>query len=78
MRRVSENQAGAAWWLRGPVHKRDVSEEPPHTEPAARRRLGLEIWIVLGLSLGMSAIYSVVSIIAKLTRRAGWRRRPPR
>ena len=33
----------------------------------ARRRLGAEIWIVLGLSLGQSAVYSVVSLTAKLT-----------
>jgi uncharacterized protein len=57
--------------MRGPANGREMSEEPPHTEPAARQRLGLEIWIVLGLSLGMSAIYSVVSIIAKLTREGG-------
>lgn len=33
----------------------------------ARRRLGAEIWIVLGLSLGQSAVYSLVRIIARLT-----------
>jgi membrane protease YdiL (CAAX protease family) len=32
-----------------------------------RRRLTAEIWIVLGLSLGQSAIYSVISLTAKLT-----------
>lgn len=32
-----------------------------------RRRRTLEIWIVLGLSLGQSAIYAVVSLVAKLT-----------
>ncbi|GAA3631722.1 CPBP family intramembrane metalloprotease [Kineosporia mesophila] len=53
--------------MRGPALRRDVSEEPPHGEPAARRRLTWEIWIVLGLSLGMSGVYSLVSIIAKLT-----------
>lgn len=36
--------------------------------PAVNRaRLGIEIVIVLGLSLGASAIYSIVSIIARLT-----------
>lgn len=32
-----------------------------------RRRLAVEIWIVLGLSLGQSAVYSVISLVAKLT-----------
>jgi membrane protease YdiL (CAAX protease family) len=36
-------------------------------EGPARRRLGAEIWIVLGLSLGQSAVYSVISLTAKLT-----------
>ncbi|HSI26820.1 MAG TPA: CPBP family intramembrane glutamic endopeptidase [Aeromicrobium sp.] len=33
-----------------------------------RGRSGSEIWIVLGLSLGQSAVYALVSLIAKLTR----------
>lgn len=42
------------------------------TEAAAalqpgRKRRTIEIWIVLGLSLGQSAVYAVVSLIAKLT-----------
>ncbi|WP_370882598.1 CPBP family intramembrane glutamic endopeptidase [Kineosporia succinea] len=53
--------------MKAPALRRDVSEEAPHTDPPARRRLGWEIWIVLGLSLGMSGVYSLVSIIAKLT-----------
>lgn len=40
---------------------------PPPGERAVRRRLGVEIWIVLGLSLGRSAVYAVVSLVAKLT-----------
>jgi membrane protease YdiL (CAAX protease family) len=32
-----------------------------------RRRIGAEVWIVLGLSLGQSAVYSVISLTAKLT-----------
>ncbi|MDM8086486.1 type II CAAX endopeptidase family protein [Cellulomonas cellasea] len=35
--------------------------------PAVRRRLTAEVWIVLGLSLGQSAVYSLVSIAARLT-----------
>ncbi|WP_203417084.1 CPBP family intramembrane glutamic endopeptidase [Jiangella ureilytica] len=38
------------------------------TETTSRRRLSAEIWIVLGLSLGQSAVYAVVSLIARLTR----------
>jgi len=33
-----------------------------------RRRMGLEVVIVLGLSLGQSAVYSVLRIIERLTR----------
>ena len=33
-----------------------------------RTRLGLEVVIVLGLSLGQSAIYAVLRIIERLTR----------
>jgi len=39
----------------------------------ARRRLSVEIWIVLGLSLGQSGVYAVVSLIAKLTAEGGLR-----
>ncbi|MGZ5366652.1 MAG: CPBP family intramembrane glutamic endopeptidase [Aeromicrobium sp.] len=38
------------------------------------RRLKAEVWIVLGLSLGQSAIYAVVSLITKLTDEGGLRR----
>ena len=34
----------------------------------SRRRLKLEVWIVLGLSLGQSAVYSVVQLLDKMTR----------
>jgi membrane protease YdiL (CAAX protease family) len=32
------------------------------------RRIRLEVWLVLGLSLGQSAVYAVVSLVAALTR----------
>lgn len=32
-----------------------------------RRRIGIEIWILLGLSLGRSGVYAVVEIVARLT-----------
>lgn len=38
---------------------------PPVT--ASARRAAAEVWIVLALSLGQSAVYSVVSLAAKLT-----------
>ncbi len=34
----------------------------------SRRRLRLEMWIVLGLSLGQSAVYSVVQLLDKMTK----------
>ncbi|MGV8978264.1 MAG: CPBP family intramembrane glutamic endopeptidase [Cellulomonas sp.] len=40
---------------------------PQPDQRATGRRLGVEIWIVLGLSLGRSAIYAVVDIVARLT-----------
>lgn len=35
--------------------------------PAGRRRLGAEVWIVLGLSLGQSAVYSALRLYVRLT-----------
>ncbi|WP_446217443.1 CPBP family intramembrane glutamic endopeptidase [Micromonospora sp. IBHARD004] len=37
------------------------------TRPVSRRTLGTETLLVLGLSLGQSAVYAVVSLAAKLT-----------
>ena len=43
--------------------------QPGASEPTmVRTRLGLEVLIVLGLSLGQSAIYAVLRIIERLTR----------
>ncbi|MDG4794596.1 CPBP family intramembrane glutamic endopeptidase [Micromonospora sp. WMMD1082] len=39
--------------------------------PVSRRTLGTETMLVLGLSLGQSAVYATVSIIAKLTAEGG-------
>lgn len=42
--------------------------EAPHArEPAARRRLTAEVWIVLGLSLGQSAVYAALRLYTRLT-----------
>ena len=52
----------------GPSRSAAVGFPPPGTpSPATRTRLRWEIVIVLGLSLGASAVYSVVSIISRLT-----------
>ncbi|MBO3089299.1 CPBP family intramembrane glutamic endopeptidase [Cellulomonas dongxiuzhuiae] len=40
---------------------------PAPGERAVARRLTAEVWIVLGLSLGQSAVYAVVSLVARLT-----------
>ncbi|MBO4207930.1 CPBP family intramembrane glutamic endopeptidase [Micromonospora echinofusca] len=37
------------------------------TRPLSRRTLGSEVLVVLGLSLGQSAVYALVTIIARLT-----------
>ncbi|MCC2321046.1 CPBP family intramembrane glutamic endopeptidase [Cellulomonas xiejunii] len=49
--------------MRGPL----PPGAPAPDQRAVSRRLTAEIWIVLGLSLGKSAVYAVVSLIAKLT-----------
>lgn len=46
------------------------TQPPPHPatpQPASRARVRAEIWIVLGLSLGQSAVYAVLSLLIKLT-----------
>ncbi|MBO4159287.1 CPBP family intramembrane glutamic endopeptidase [Micromonospora antibiotica] len=43
-----------------------MTDEQP-TRPVTRRVLGTETLLVLGLSLGQSAVYAVVSLTAKLT-----------
>ncbi len=40
---------------------------PPVSDRARRRRLTVEVWIVLGLSLGKSGVYALVNIVARLT-----------
>jgi membrane protease YdiL (CAAX protease family) len=39
--------------------------------PALRRQLTFEVWLVLALSLGASAVYAVVSLIGSLTAPGG-------
>ena len=46
----------------------DIGTGPAQaTDRQQRRRLTAELWIVLGLSLGQSAVYAVISLTAKLT-----------
>ena len=45
-----------------------MTEAPSAPPLPSRRRVGAEVLIVLGLSLGASAAYSIVSITNKLTR----------
>lgn len=40
----------------------------PTLDPARRRRLRAEVWIVLGLSVGQSAVYALVKLLDRLTR----------
>jgi membrane protease YdiL (CAAX protease family) len=60
---VNEDDATQGSGARGP-HR---PGPPAPDQRAVSRRLTAEIWIVLGLSLGKSAVYAVVSLIAKLT-----------
>jgi membrane protease YdiL (CAAX protease family) len=49
----------------GPVQAGPQAEQT--ADPARRRRRVREIWIVLGLSLGQSAVYAVIDLAGKLT-----------
>jgi len=60
---VNEDDATQGSGARGPRRP----GPPAPDQRAVSRRLTAEIWIVLGLSLGKSAVYAVVSLIAKLT-----------
>ncbi len=45
----------------------ETTAAPPVSDQAWRRRLTVEIWIVLGLSLGRSGVYALVNILDRLT-----------
>lgn len=51
-----------------PSEERQIGQQPLAVPNAGRSRLTAEIWIVLGVSLGQSAVYSVISLLAKLTQ----------
>lgn len=46
----------------------DQMSQSADPDRASRRRIGFEVWIVMGLSLGRSAVYAVVNIAERLTR----------
>ncbi len=46
----------------------EADTHAPGPDPARRRRLTAEIWIVLGLSLGKSGIYAAVNLLDLYTR----------
>ena len=52
-----------------PTDAEPTDAEPTDAEPtdAERRRTAVEILIVLGLSLGASAVYAAISLVGKLT-----------
>ena len=56
----------------GPRSGGESAPSPPSNDALVRgrgrRRLAAEVWLVLGLSLGQSAVYSVVNLIDKFTR----------
>ena len=45
-----------------------MSEAPGLVTVEVRQRPALEILLVLGISLGQSAVYSILSLIEKVTR----------
>lgn len=51
-----------------PGRVRDYGGVGNEVGPIKSRRISYEIWLVLGLSLGQSAVYAVVNLIDKFTR----------
>src|SRR5699024_9001797 len=56
-----------AWGVRAYNHAMTSGQTSGHRAPG-HVIAGLEVWIVLGLSLGQSGVYAVVNLIGKLTR----------
>ena len=53
----------------GPLMRyNDQMSHSPQAASIGPRRIGIEIWIVMGLSLGRSAVYAVVNIAERMTR----------
>lgn len=53
--------------MHGDIRTAEPLDGEPAVQGRARRRLGAEVWIVLGLSLGQSAVYAVIDLAGKLT-----------
>jgi membrane protease YdiL (CAAX protease family) len=64
MRRIFSSRRDSAYWR----SRQDGVVTWQDAPSVDRTRLGLEVVIVLGISLGQSAIYSVLRIIERLTR----------
>jgi len=64
---VAGDEPGGPAGPRRPSATAPPPRTPPPGDRAVARRLTAEIWIVLGLSLGKSAVYAVVAIVARLT-----------
>ncbi|GAB3068198.1 type II CAAX endopeptidase family protein [Intrasporangium mesophilum] len=64
---MSTSVAGVRGWYAGLLAP-SVRDPLPAAEPGEGRRLRNETILVLGVSLGSSAVYAILSIIEKLTR----------
>ncbi len=51
----------------GPKSQKAPSSSTTLWLPRERRQLGIEVWIIVGLSLGKSAVYAILSLLDKLT-----------
>ena len=54
-------------WSRAWQRSRGAEAVEPPARPVSRRVLAWEVWVVLGLSLGQSGVYALVSFLAALT-----------
>ena len=52
----------------GPEQPAPAAAAPAAGEPLGRRRLVAEIWLLLGVSLGMSGLYALIQYIGDVTR----------
>lgn len=67
----SRFHALSAWgWFTSGMSSVDAASTNAALTRRQRRRIGVEIWIVLGLSLGRSAVNAIITIISRLTAEA--------
>jgi membrane protease YdiL (CAAX protease family) len=67
MRTVGDDERAASAHDEAGAAPGGAGAAPPPSERAVRRRLTVEVWIVLGLSLGRSAVYAMVNMLDRLT-----------